>query len=166
MIWKYGFLAAALNIGLYLAAYLMQPEWLFQPVMPWIGWILLIVVVYRACQLVKQSQPEFPFRKALQTAFGIIVVATASFQLFYQLLVHWIDPGLIDLQANVMNQIAERMGNYIGLDPQDLRVEPKDLAFNFGTSFLYFCRSLLGGFLVAVVLAMLLKSPAPRGRTE
>ncbi len=164
MIWRYGFLAAALNIGLYLAAYLMQPEWLFHPILPWIGWILLIVPVYRACQLEKQGRPDYPFRKALQTIFGIIVLATASFQLFYQLLIHWIDPGLIVLQANVMNQTAERMGDYIGLDPRDLRVRPEDLAFNFGASFLYFCRSLLGGFLVAVVLALLFKTPAHRGK--
>lgn len=162
MIWRYGFLAAALNIGLYLTAYWIQPEWLFHPLLPWLGWILLLMVVYRACQREKQNRIDYPFRKALQTAFGIIVVATASFQLFYQLLIHTIDPGLIVLQANVMNRTAETMGNYIGLDPKDLRVKPEDLTFDFGASFLYFSRSLLGGFLIAVGLALFFKTPAAR----
>ncbi len=164
MIRNYGLLAGTLNVGLYLLAFFVEKEWFFHPVLPWIGWILFVAIMYRVGMQERAERADYPFQSALRTAFGICAIGLVLFQAFYLLQVYVFDPSLIDLQADVINRTAQTMGQFLGQDLNAMKVSPEDLAFDLGGALLHLARSLVGGFLVSALIALIVKSPA--GKVE
>jgi ABC-type nitrate/sulfonate/bicarbonate transport system permease component len=83
------------------------------------------------------------FRRSLQSAFLVFVIANAIFYLFYYLLFSVFDPGLVDLQRELLAE-----------NPlwQDNNTEA-DLSVTIGRVIFSFAYSLIGGFILALLVS-------------
>ena len=154
---KHGVVTGAVIIAYFLLFYLINPKLLFNPFIYWASLGILIAIIWKILlDEKKKYQSDYTLNRALQTAFGIFVVANLMYYIFYYLLFGLIDPGLIDLQKEVMAEALEARKNM--LSPQQvqsleesmrkdaLKVEP-------GGVFFTYLRGLIGNFVIALGLA-------------
>ena len=145
---KYGFLAGVGAVAYILLFYFFSPRLMLSSVVLWSSLAIYLVAMWMAARRALEVGSELtPFREALKAAFTVFVVANLLYYCFYYLLFTVIDPGLIDLQRELLAERLEWIGN-----PQ---FQPKDLQVTLGNTFLSYCWSLIGGFLLAALTAAL-----------
>jgi hypothetical protein len=154
---KNGIIAGVLIVAYFLLFYLIKPELLFNPFIYWASLGILIAIIWKVLlDEKKKHQADYTLNWGLQTAFGIFVVANLLYYLFYYLLFGLIDPGLIDVQKEVMAEALEARKGMLppeqiqaleeSMKKDTLKVEP-------GGVFFTYLRGLIGNFVVALGLA-------------
>lgn len=159
---KYGLIAGIGTIAYFLLFYFIDKELLFNPFVYWVPLGFYLALMWRALQVGEQGQAP-GFRDALRTAFLVFVIANFLYYLFYYLLFGLIDPGLIDLQREVMRESLEQQGNLLSEEQREEMLKSLDgdgLIPTAGKVFFTFVRSLIGGFVLALGMAAL----ASRGK--
>lgn len=115
---------------------------------PFVYWGTLLVVVIGMASAVKrqrlQQGEKLEKRQALKVAFLVYVIAMAFFYAFYFLLLRYIDPSLTLLQKTAM----EKAGH---------DVSKIDFTMTISKTISGYVISLLGGFLIAYLLASIMK---------
>jgi hypothetical protein len=154
---RYGLIAGGVIILYFLTFYLVQPRLLFNPFVYWASLGIYIAIVFRALQAEKSKAGEsYDFRQALRTAFFIFVIANFLYYLFYYVLFAWIDPGLIDLQREVMEETLEARKSMLSpkqLEALEASMQDDAMAVTPGSVFFTYIRALIGNFLLALGLA-------------
>ncbi len=154
---KYGLLAAGLTILYLLAFYAVDPRMMLSSGILWSALIIYVVFMVLACrQRQLRSGGHLAFKEALQSAFLVYVIANAGYYLFYYLMFNVFDPELAVVQREVMLENIESMDRFLdeqqreellrSLQEQDLRIGPWSLLLSFG-------QGLIGGFVIALVIA-------------
>lgn len=154
---KNGIIAGLVIIAYFLLFYVINPKLLFNPFIYWASLGVLIAIIWKTLlDEKKKYQADYTLNWALQTAFGIFVIANLLYYVFYYVLFGLIDPGLIELQKEVMAEALEARKSM--LSPQQvesleesmkkdaLKVEP-------GGVFFTYLRGLIGNFVIALGLA-------------
>ncbi|MCO6479164.1 MAG: DUF4199 domain-containing protein [Phaeodactylibacter sp.] len=156
---KYGLIAGIGTVAYFLLFYFIKEELLFNPFVYWASLGFYLALMWRALQVEEQAPGErLGFRKALQAAFLVFVIANLIYYLFYYLLFGLIDPELIDLQRQVMRESLEQSGNLLSEEQREQMLESlegDDLNPTAGKVFFTFVRSLIGGFAAALGMAAL-----------
>lgn len=157
---RYGIGAGIATIGFYLLFYFIDKRLMFNPGIYWGSLALPLVAMVLACrQQARVQGGRLSWKEGIQIAFVVYVVAMAIYYLFYYVLFAYLDPGLVSVQAEVMQAGMERAKAILGerqagaweeLDPEDLRVTP-------AKSFFAFSQSLIGGFLLSLLVGGLSK---------
>lgn len=134
-----GITAGILTVGYFLLFYFIDRAFLLNP---WVWWGSLIIYLVFMFRVVQQLDTT-AFRQSLQAAFLVFVIANAIFYLFYYLLFSVFDPGLVDLQRELLAE-----------NPlwQDGNTEP-DLSVTIGRVIFSFAYSLIGGFILALLVS-------------
>ena len=115
----------------------------------------------------KRGHGFIGFRAALQVCFGIIVLTLAVQLLFIWILVHLIDPPFG--QALIPVALAKMVATYKQLGmPEDQLAKNVEAAkgtdpFSFGSMAMGLARNYIVGFLIAALMAALIKCKAPVG---
>ncbi|HMQ47500.1 MAG TPA: DUF4199 domain-containing protein [Saprospiraceae bacterium] len=159
---RYGLLAGISTVGLFLLLYFVEPAWMFNPWIYWGSLIIYLVFMWQAVQADRKNKAgNYTFQNALQTAFLVFVVANLIYYLFYWLLYAWIDPGLVDLQRDMMRAAMEKNRDLMDdKQRQELLKSLGDAAafkVTFSTTILAYARSLIGGFILALAMSPLVK---------
>jgi hypothetical protein len=156
---RYGLAAGIGNVLLYLLLFWTYPRGLFHPALYWGTTAWVVVCVLLAQQAERKQRDPYPFRLALRTGFGLFALATLLFTGFYYVLLNGIDPGLIDLQEQVMrarlNNWAERQGRPSSALPEGY--EKESLVFTPARALFSLAQNLIGGFVLAAGCAYLMK---------
>ncbi len=153
---KYGWIAGVSTVAYFLLFYFINPRLLFNPFVYWASLGVYLALIWRALQVEKeQKEGVLDFKQALRSAFLVFVIANLIYYVFYYLLYNWIDPGLVELQEEVMRESLEQAG---GMLPEEqkkemLRSLEEGLKIEPSTVLLTYARSLIGGFLLALGLA-------------
>ena len=95
--------------------------------------------MFRAVQQLDSSA----FKGSLQVAFLVFVLANALFYLFYYLLFTVFDPGLVDLQREMLANNPMWEGGNTEID----------LTVTLGRVLFSFAYSLIGGFILALIVS-------------
>jgi len=156
---KYGLIAGIGTAAYFLLFYFIKKPLLFNPFVYWVSLGFYLALMWRALQVEKQAVGgSLGFQAALRTTFLVFVIANCIYYLFYYLLYAMIDPGLIDVQREVMRASLEQAGNLL---PEEQReemlesIESDKLIPTVGSVFFTFARSLLGGFIFSLGMAAL-----------
>lgn len=134
-----GSLAGVLTVGYFLLFYFLDRAYLLNA---WVWWGSLIIYLAFMFRVVQQLDTT-AFRQSLQAAFLVFVVANAIFYLFYYLLFSVFDPGLVDLQRELLQDNPLWQGGNTEVD----------LSVTLGRVIFSFAYSLIGGFILALLVS-------------
>ena len=152
---KYGLIAGIGTVAYFLLFYFINKKLLFNPFVYWASLGFYLALMWSAVQA-EAAGKRIGFQAALRAAFLVFVIANFTYYLFYYLLYGLADPGLIDLQREVMKESLERSGSMLDEEQRAAMLESikgDKLIPTVGNVFFTFVRSLLGGFLFALGMA-------------
>ena len=144
---KFGFLTGLITVAYFTAFYLINPRLMLHPVVWWSSLLFYLAGMYYAIERQQAEGGELlSFRAAITPAFQVFVIANALFFIFYYLLFAVVDPSLVTIQEEMMKARADWLD---GADLPDLTVTLKKTFFDFAYS-------LIGGFVLAAMVAAFL----------
>lgn len=119
--------------------------------------LFYILAMYFACSSeAKKAEGLYAWQPALRTAFGTFVVGYLIAHVFYFVLFKFIDPGLINLQAEILSEGIERSKDLLGEENawkmQD-QYKAEDFKPTLQKSAFSFAFGLIGGFILASIVA-------------
>jgi len=136
-----GLLAGGLIVVLYHIAYLINPTWMVNSTLK-----LASVVVYIPFMGKAASKPALvDVKKGIQAAFIVFIVANAVYYLYYFLQINVFDTNLLTL-------LKEEMVRFGGVTMEEL----EDFEVPAIRVFSLFMRSLIGGFILSSIIAVIL----------
>lgn len=153
---KYGILAGGATIAYLLLFYLVNPKLMLNPTVLWSSLLIYLFFMFRACWEEQRKMENYSFRQALKSAFVVFVLANAMYYTYYFIMFNWLDPGLIEIQRELMGENLERFSGVLGEgnktemqrnileDPLTVTVERTFLSFGLG---------LIGGFALSIGIA-------------
>jgi hypothetical protein len=156
-----GFIAgAALTLVLFLL-YMASPRLMLHPVVMWGTLLFYGAGMVMACRGDRRSAAgPFPFRQALKSAFLAFIATNVVYYAFYFVLVNYHDPGLLETQREVLIENTRRMAVWLRQDISEETIEElreQDMRFTPGVAMLSFAGSLIRGFLLACLIALLMR---------
>lgn len=159
---RFGLIAAGATLGVYLLFYVLNKQVMVGPITHWLTLAVVVVAMIWAVRTERgRTLDAYPFKKALQSAFVVFLITTTSFHLFYYLFFAVIDPELIDLQMEENLKWTKWLGETsFGLDPNDPAYQEfadMDHQLTVGNTIFSLCRSIIGGFLIALPVAGMFK---------
>lgn len=134
-----GTIAGILTVGYFLLFYFIDRPLILTA---WVWWGSLVIYLLFMFRVVQQLDTT-AFRQSLQAAFLVFVLANAIFYLFYYLLFSVFDPGLVDLQREMLTD------NPLWRDSNTV----VDLTVTVSRTLFSFSYSLIGGFLLALIVS-------------
>lgn len=139
---KYGIPAGVGVVAYFLLFYAFSREAMLHYAVWWSSILINIV----AMALAVKASASFEFKDKLRAAFAVFAASNALFYVFYYILFGVVDPGLIELQYQ---SLADNplLGESLNM---------KDLAITPGRTFFFYCRSLIGGFIMSAAVAGLI----------
>lgn len=156
----YGIIAGVATIGYYLLFYAIAPRLFFHLGVYWSSFLIPLVAMVWAGRKERQGQEVYPWQIALRTPFAVYAYAALLYYLFYFLFFNYGDPQLADMQADVLLENLEKSRAYLGdREVESLRreIESAPPGLTPGAALLSFARSLLGGFLLSLLIAFALR---------
>ena len=125
--------------------------------------------MYFAVKAVRNKHREYlSFYDALRTGFTVYVIADIIFYVFYYLLFNFIDPELEmvmkDIALESLQQAKENGITNLGNESVDQllrKAETADYGVSIGMLITQLAYGLIGGFLIALVIALVMKKDNP-----
>jgi hypothetical protein len=154
---RFGIYAGISVVGLYLLLYLIKGELFFNPFVYWATVGIYLAFGWKALEDERQAVGgRLPLADGLKLAFLIFVIANLLYYLFYYLMFKLIDPSLVELQRETGLETLEQWKDSLPdeqyrerkrlLEEKGLEVKLQDIA-------LQYARSLLGYFIMALIMA-------------
>lgn len=164
---KWGGIGAAVVIIYSLIMYVIDSSLLVNTWVGLLGLVVLIVVLVKGVQEVRTAQGGYiSLSEALFTAFLIYVIASFVNTIFNYALFNWIDPNLpILLKEKAISTTVEMMQKFGGSEEDINKVleqmdNDMDLA-SASTMFWNFLKGSAFGFVIAFIVALVLKKKRP-----
>lgn len=140
---KNGLLAGVYTAAAFSMVYAIDKAWMLSPVWYWASMVIYVALMYRAGAAA--GGPEF--KDWVRTPFLVFVIANLLFYVFFYTLFTFVDPGLYDIQA----ELLERAGRL--KKPEDR----ESLVMWPGGVLRAYVNSLVGGFVLAAGIAIVLQ---------
>ncbi len=154
---KFGSVAGAAVVLWLLLFYFMDKKLYFHFGVQWGVLPIYALAMYLACRSeARQTTELYAWQPALRTAFGTFVVTHLIAHVFYFVLLKFIDPGMINLQAEVFSEGLERSKNLLGEEnawKMKDQYQAEDFIPTFQKSAFAFTFGLIGGFIMALAVA-------------
>lgn len=151
------FSTTSLVVAYFLSIYYLDRRAILTPWVQWLSLVLYLGGMFLAVWREREStEGDYGWQKGLRTAFLVFVLISVGYYIFYYLLFQFIDPGLIDLQREMMVEAIKKHPEYFGdKTPHQLLTELKadDFRPTLFKMSLAFAQSLMGGFVLALLVA-------------
>lgn len=145
----YGLIAGLITVTYFLLFYTVNPRIMLGSIVWWSSLVIyLIAMVLAVKKRASKAENYITLRSALQTGFLVFVIANLLFYTFFYLLFGLFDPSLVDLQKEMMSAnpaVADELNT-------------KDFSVTLSGTFFNYLYSLIGGFLLALGIAAVMKS--------
>ncbi|MEM6320851.1 MAG: DUF4199 domain-containing protein [Bacteroidota bacterium] len=160
---KFGLLAGFGTILFLFIFYSIDKKLILDHGVIWSTMFLYIIGMYMApIEERKNNDGYIEFKPALKAAFLVWVVANGLYHAYNYLLFNFIDPEMLSVQRQFMR---DNMGQLEGVLTEEMAQAVEDsiefLNFDFMTVFTTYLSSLVGGFLIAVVVARMVRRNPP-----
>lgn len=153
---KYGIFAGGATIAYLLLFYLLDPKLMLNPTVLWSSLLIYVFFMFKVCLKEQGTIPDYSFRLALKSAFVVFVVANALYYTYYYIMFNWVDPGLIEVQRELIQANLERFSGVMGeasKNEMQKNIMEDSLAVTPETTFLSFGWGLIGGFMLSLGVA-------------
>lgn len=150
-------LAGGITIAYLLVFYFIDRQLMLNPWVIWSTLAIFIAFMIQACRREGEEYgKQYPFRTALRTAFQVYVVAALLYGAFYYIMFNFVDPGLADLQREMVLERLQGSTGALGENNTETlleRFKEEDFGVTLGDSLLSLGWSLIGGFIVSLGVA-------------
>lgn len=158
---KYGLYAGAGTIAYLLLFYSIGPKVMLNT---WVSWSSLLIYIAAMIKATIEernaAEGHFSFRLAVRPAFGVYVLASVVYFLFNYIMYNYVNADLPEIQREVMVEqsqfFAERLGKQELADQME-NIKADDLRVSVRNSALGFMWSLIGGFVLSMIIGLALK---------
>lgn len=158
---KYGLIAGVGVVAYFLLFYMNNVKLFFNPVVAWSSLIIYIAGMVKACVDQRKMQADFPFKDALRTAFLTFTITSVTYYAFNYLLYNVFDPELVEVQKEILvAQMGKMAGRFQFSDLKDQIEEfsKKDFRITIGNSLMALGQSLIGGFVLSLIVAAMTRN--------
>jgi Ca2+/Na+ antiporter len=153
LLWSF---LAGITVILYLLGfYTLGTAWFLHTGVQWSVLIIYFLGMLAACVTRSRQLAGRPsFREMLRTAFFSFAIISLFYYIFYYIFINFIDPSLIAQQKELYINYLRTSG--AAQNPQEIQqAEAHDYSVTLGNTIFGFVRSLIGGFGLAIVAALL-----------
>lgn len=157
----YGLIAGVVTVGYYLLLYLGNRPTFFNLYAWWAGLLpMLAFMILGTFQQRKTQVGGMTLSSGLQTAFLIFVLSSFLFYVFYYVLLKYIDPDMLRIQQETALANLERFNQGRGddMEPYEEYYRESGLQISLGTVIFRYVQSLIGGFILSLGIAFVLKN--------
>ncbi len=169
---KWGIITGIVTIVIYLIAYLIGYETFFNTGIFWITTLFYIFTMYMASREARNkfmethdlTEEPYPFNIALQPPFLTFLIANILYYLFNYVMFVYVNPELPDIQKEIALETMDKAMNAMSafMDEDQIEemaeaIEEQDLTVTLASTLLSLARSLLGGFLLSAIFALIFK---------
>lgn len=140
--------------------WMLDKELLWNPWAINAGWLPYFFFVFVGVKNYSIENPEAEFRDLVREGFVVYLIAQILYYLFYYLLFFELDPTLIELQVEVELRLLEESRGILGEERADEMMRTLQDAAEKpspGSLFRQFVPSLLPGFMLAAIYALIVK---------
>ena len=156
----FGLAAGGVTIGYYLLFYFSNVRLMLHPGVQWASMIFPLANMFWAAGLERRRQSgEFTWQHVLQTAFPVYVWWALFYYLFFYVLYN-ADASLGQIQHEMTMENLDRYRNWFGeanTRQMEQAFKAEDYQMTIGKTIFGFARSLMGGFGLSLIVALLMK---------
>ena len=146
---KYGLYLGLGLIIISLVSYFISPRF-YLTWASWLGFVLYIVMMVMAVKEEKFNLGSISFKGAFGQSWLTYVVGTLIATIFAYIMMHFIDPTLMDMAIEIAKEAIEKMSGFLGEDAVEKALEAIDKQDTY--SVFGFVRSYLIGLIFAAMI--------------
>lgn len=157
---NYGILAGVGVVAYFLLFYFINQRLMLSPAVNWGSVAIFILFMVAACRREGELRETFSFKEALRTAFLVYVIAALIYYVFYYVMFGLIDTELLVLEREANIEFSQKLAQLLNLGDISQEIETfrqEDLRISFFALTLGFARSIIGGFIISLIIATLTK---------
>jgi hypothetical protein len=169
---KWGIFTVIVTIIIYIIAYFISYETFFNTGIFWVTTLFYVFTMYMASREARNkfmathdlTEEPYPFNMALQPPFLTFLIANILYYLFNYIMFAFVNPELPEIQKAItletLDKVMSSMSAFMDEDQIDEMVEAieeQDFTVTLGSTLLGLARSLLGGFLLSAIFALIFK---------
>jgi hypothetical protein len=168
---NYGLMAGLAAIAVALLLYLMNVK-AYINYSDLLGWVVLTVGIVMGGLAVRNENDGFlPFKEALKATFLIWVISSFLVIVFKYALFNFIDPGLVDIQMELVMENIEKIGSLMGEEGMEAMMEPLSDPNNFKLTLSkaltgYAFGLIIPGIIIALIVSAIIKVNPPLDTEE
>lgn len=154
------------GIGTVLFLYLfywMDKKMMLQPSIVWSTMFLYIIAMYMApLEERKENEGYLLFKPALKASFLVYIIANGIYTIFNYILYNFLDPGMLEVQKEYFHEHKEILEGFLPQSTYEEFVKSLEhLNYSLGTIISHYFITLIGGFILAVIIANIIKRNPP-----
>jgi hypothetical protein len=150
---SFGLVAGVGTIAYLLLCYWIDTELLINPVIRHLTWLPFVICMILPLVLMRRDG-SLTFKEGLREAFIVYIIANLCFYVFDYIMLTYVDPSLVDLIAEEFEKAIDQ--GWIDLEEGDK--EKIDHNPTISSYLLTFAQSLIAGFIVAALLALVFRN--------
>lgn len=154
---KFGLYAGGSVVLLFVAVYLINTAWFFNPFLFWASVGVYLAFGWKLLEDERQAAGgKLSLQEGLRTVFLMFVVANLIYYIFHYTLYAFIDRDLIQLQKEVMSQTLEQWKESMPQEEYEKRKESMSgdgMAVTLSSTALQYAWSLVGYFVLSLIMA-------------
>lgn len=161
----YGLATGSLIVALYYAAYRYDPYFMLGPLLYWSTFALIIAAMIIAALKDRNEKGSLEFQDVLKVCFSVFVISNLVYYAFYYI-IFTSDPALTEVSKNLALRSLETVKSYTDHAPGSTSIneiekqyQTQDYGVHLSTVLSAFAQGAIGGFLISLILAFILKSP-------
>ncbi len=163
---KYGMLAGLVTVVLYMIIYFVNAKTMLGPLVQWGSLLIFIGAMAKAGIDRKNDNGGYlSFMDTFLEGFKTYAIAAIIYYIFYYILFNFIDPGLTELLKEQAIEAIEKMAGLVGGDGMEAAmdaIESQDFSIGIGSALMSLFMSILGGGIVALIVAVFIKKDPPQ----
>lgn len=169
---KWGIIAGVVTIVVYVGAYLVDAELYFNSAVSWAIILFNLFAMYMASKQERNiffeshdlGEEPYSFNTALQPPFLTYLITTVIFYVLNFVMFNVVNSELAELQHTItMDQLQKNssmLEGFLGEDQFEKMIDgvaEQDFSVTLSSTFLSLATSLLGGFLLSAIFALIFK---------
>lgn len=170
---KAGLIAGGITVVVYLIAYFINPLLYFGSGIYMLTFLVYLVVMWQISKmktneyltgLDREAVPAYSFSDAIQPPFVVFLVAQTLYYFQYYLMFTVIDPSMTEVAEQYAFEALERTTGILvnfadesTIDEIVMNFEDHDFSVTFLNTLMSWARSLIGGFILAAIFALIYK---------
>jgi magnesium-transporting ATPase (P-type) len=152
---KYGLLAGLATVGYFLLFYVIDRSLFLDWKVYWSSLLIYVFCMYRACVATrsKNENEVLSFPDGFRISFQTFIIANGIFYLFYYILFNFVDPGLVDLQKELAQQLYLDVMGEEKAKPMIEAMNKEGFEMNLRTILWEFVKGAIAGAALSLVVA-------------
>lgn len=170
---RFGLILGGVTVFIYLLTYYLSPKAYFGSGVSIVTLFLYLVAMWKISKssrdnylgsLEPDTPPSYSFSAAIQPPFIVFLVAQSLYYIQYYLMFNWIDPSMVDVAREyafeALDQSSGLLGSFMDestIDEIYMEFEKQDFGVTVGNTLMSWARSLIGGFILSSIFALIYK---------